>query len=39
MKCLNFEICILEVQEMYLITHDHQFGLKKNIRQTCVYLR
>ena len=23
-----FEICILEVLEMYLITHDHQFGFK-----------
>ena len=23
-----FEICILEVLEMHLITHDHQFGFK-----------
>ena len=25
-----FEICILELLEMYLITHDHQFGFKSN---------
>ena len=22
----NLEICLLEILEMYLITHDHQFG-------------
>ena len=23
-----FEICLLEIPQMYLITHDHQFGFK-----------
>ena len=33
-----FEICILELLKMYLITHDHQLDLKANTQQTCVYL-
>ena len=38
MKCLNFEICILEVLEMYLITHDHQFGFKrKHSTDMCIF--
>ena len=24
----NFEMCLLEILEMYLITHDRQFGFK-----------
>ena len=34
----NFEICILEVVEMYLIIHDHQFGLKrKHSTDMCIF--
>ena len=33
-----FEICILEVLEMYLITHDHQFGFKsKHSTDMCIF--
>ena len=34
-----FETCILEFLEMYLVTHDHQFGLKKQIfnKHVCIY--
>ena len=32
------EICILEVLEMYLITHDHQFGFKgKHSTDMCIF--
>ena len=34
----NFEICILEVLEMYLITHDHQFRFKsKHSTDMCIF--
>ena len=33
-----FEICILEILETYLITHDHQFGFRLITPQKCVYL-
>ena len=33
-----FEMCLLEMLEEYLQTHDHQFGFKNNISRTCVYL-
>ena len=34
----NFEICILEVLELYLITHDHQFGFKsKHSTDMCIF--
>ena len=33
-----FEICILELLEMYLITHDHQFGFKsKHSTDMCIF--
>ena len=33
-----FEICILEILEMYLITHDHQFGFKsKHSADMCIF--
>ena len=33
-----FEICILEVLEMYLITHDHQYGFKsKHSTDMCIF--
>ena len=33
-----FEICILEVLEMYLITHDHQFEFKsKHSTDMCIF--
>ena len=33
-----FKICLLEVFEPYLHTHDHQFGFKSNIPRTFVFL-
>ena len=34
----NFEICLLEILEMYLITHDHQFGFKnKHSADMCIF--
>ena len=34
----KFLICILEVLEMYLITHDHQFGFKsKHSTDMCIF--
>ena len=34
----NFEIYILEVLEMYLITHDHQFEFKsKHSTDMCIF--
>ena len=33
-----FEICILEILETYLITHDHQFGFKaKHSTDMCIF--
>ena len=33
-----FEICILELLEMYLITHDHQFGFKsEHSTDMCIF--
>ena len=33
-----FEICILELLEVYLITHDHQFGFKsKHSTDMCIF--
>ena len=33
-----FEICILEVLETYLITHDHQFGfMAKHSTFMCIF--
>ena len=33
-----FEICILELLELYLITHDHQFGFKsKHSTDMCIF--
>ena len=33
-----YEICILGVLETYLLTHDHQFGLKsKHSTDMCIY--
>ena len=29
------EFCLLEIIEIYLNTHDHQFGFKNKTRQTC----
>ena len=34
----NFDNCILAVLEMYLITHDHQFGFKsKHSTDMCIF--
>ena len=33
-----FKICLLEILQMYLITHDHQFGLKtKHSADMCIF--
>ena len=32
-----FEICLLEIIEKYLDTHDHQFGFKKTTLDRHVY--
>ena len=33
-----FEICLLEILQMYLITHDHQFGFKtKHSADMCIF--
>ena len=33
-----FKICILELLELYLITHDHQFGFKsKQSTNMCIF--
>ena len=33
-----FEICILEILETYLLTHDYQFGFKaKNSTDMCIF--
>ena len=33
-----FEICLPEILEMYLITHDHQFGFKaKHSGDMCIF--
>jgi hypothetical protein len=33
-----FELCILEVLEMYLVTHDHQFGFKaQHSTDMCIF--
>ena len=33
-----FEICLLEILQMYLITHDHQFGFKtKHSADMCMF--
>ena len=33
------EICFLEVLDMYLITHDHQFGFKsKHSTDMCIFM-
>ena len=33
-----FEICLLEILEMYLITHDHLFGFKsKHSADMCIF--
>ena len=33
-----FEVCLLEILEMYLITHDHQFGFKsKHSADMCIF--
>ena len=33
-----FEICLLEILEMYLITHHHQFGFKsKHSADMCIF--
>ena len=34
----NVELCLLEIIEVYLDTHDHQFGLKNKTQQICAYL-
>ena len=34
-----FELCLLEIIEVYLDTHDYQFGFKNNTQHTCAYLR
>ena len=34
-----FEICILEILNTYLITHDHQFGFKsKHSTDMCIFI-
>ena len=34
----RFEICLLEILQMYLITHDHQFGFKtKHSADMCIF--
>ena len=34
----NFELCLLEIIEKYLDTHDHQFGFKKqHSRNMCIF--
>ena len=39
MFAIILDICILEVLEMYLITHDHQFGFKsKHSTDVCIFM-
>ena len=34
-----FEICVLEILQVYLITHDHQFGFKTKLSaDMCILL-